>query len=142
LAEALRQARAVVEARPGGPDGGDVDGSAELDASVLQSLREIGGDEFLSDVIDVFRVDAPILLATLRRSVDAADSDELRRAAHTLKANGATLGAGGFAELCRELEERARNGELDGASELAERIEGRYLRVEQALAALGAGAQS
>ena len=104
LAEALRQARPLIEARETSAD----DGKVELDASALQSLRELGGDDFLAEVIDAFRVDAPNLLATLRRSLEQADADELRRAAHTLKSNGATLGALGFAELCRELEERAR----------------------------------
>ena len=83
-----------------------------------------------------------MLVATLRRSLDGADTDELRRAAHTLKSNGATLGAGDFAEVCRELEERARGGELDGATELIDRIEAKYPRLEQALVALGAGARS
>jgi HPt (histidine-containing phosphotransfer) domain-containing protein len=93
-------------------------------------------------VIATFRVEAPILLAALRRSLDGGDEDELRRAAHTLKANGATLGAGGFAELCGELEERARRGRLDGAGELTDRIEAGYAQLELALAALGTGEQS
>ena len=138
LAEALRQARPL---RAAGAVSAD-DGNVELDASVLQSLRELGGDDFLAEVIDTFRVEAPNLLATLRRSLVQADADELRRAAHTLKSNGATFGAEAFAELCRELEERARNGELDGATELTDRIEAEYGRLEEALAALGVGTQS
>ena len=138
LAEALRQARPLIEAGEGSAD----DGNVELDASALESLRELGGDDFLAEVIDTFRVDAPNLLATLRRSLEHADADELRRAAHTLKSNGATFGALGLAELCRELEERARNGEMGGAPELTDRIESEYRRLDEALAAFGVGARS
>ena len=123
-------ARALGHARPrAGP-------ALELDAGALDSLREIGGDDFLAEVVDTFRADAPDLLATLRRALEQGDADELRRAAHTLKSNGATLGAESFSELCRELEEHSRNGDLSGAPELADRIDAEYRRLDEALAAL------
>ena len=138
LAEALRQARPLIEA---GEESAD-DGGVELDPSALQSLRELGGDDFLGEVIDTFRMDAPTLLVTLRRSLEQGDADELRRAAHTLKSNGATLGAAGFAEVCRELEEQARNGHMGGAPKLTDRIESEYRRLEKTLVALGVEARS
>ena len=62
--------------------------------------------------------------------------DELRRAAHTLKSNGETFGAGDFAALCRELEERPGAVSWTDATELVERIEREYVRLQEALAAL------
>jgi CheY-like chemotaxis protein/HPt (histidine-containing phosphotransfer) domain-containing protein len=114
--------------------------SASLDAAALDSLKELGGDAFVAEVIETFLADAPTLLATMRRALDEADTDELRRAAHTLKSNGATLGATGFSERCRELEQRARSGELDGAQDLLDRIDDEYAHLQDALAALGTGA--
>ena len=93
-------------------------------------------------MIDTFLEDAPTLLATLRRSLADEDADELRRAAHTLKSNGATLGAEEFTELCRELEQLAKRGELQGASRLVDRIERDYDRLQEALAALRSAAAS
>jgi len=93
-----------------------------LDPAALEGLREMGGDEFVTDLVDTFVADAPPLLAALRGD----DVDEVRRAAHTLKSNGATFGATHFAELCRELEEQAKTGDLTAASELADRIEAEY----------------
>jgi PAS domain S-box-containing protein len=107
-----------------------------LDDGALKNLRDLGGDDFLGEVIDAFLADAPQLLATLRSSLADGSADELRRAAHTLKSNGATLGAEGFAELCRTLEQRAKAGELDGAAELVERIERAYGQLDEALTAL------
>jgi PAS domain S-box-containing protein len=120
----------------------DADGGSEaveyvsLEDDALKNLRDLGGDEFLSEVIDAFLADAPELVATLRRALDEGRSEELRRAAHTLKSNGATLGATEFAELCRTLEARAKAGELDGAGELVDRIEQGYGPLRDALAAL------
>jgi PAS domain S-box-containing protein len=120
--------------------GSDGVGYVSLDDEALGKLRELGGDDFLGEVIDAFLADAPQLIATLRRSLDEGSTEELRRAAHTLKSNGATLGAEGFAELCRTLEQQAKSGELDGASELVDRIEQEYRPLEEALSALRAEA--
>ena len=103
--------------------------SAHLDPSALEELREIGGDEFVAELVNTFVADAPPLLAALH----GTDVDEIRRAAHTLKSNGATFGAADFSELCRELEEQARSGDLAGAPELAARIEAEYALVVEAL---------
>jgi PAS domain S-box-containing protein len=107
-----------------------------LDDDALQNLRDLGGDEFLGEVIDAFLGDAPELLATLHNSLEEANTEELRRAAHTLKSNGATLGAEGFADLCRTLEQFAKAGDLDEARPLVARIEQQYGPLKEALTAL------
>jgi PAS domain S-box-containing protein len=111
-------------------------GFVSLDDGALANLRDLGGDAFLGEVIDAFLADAPALIATLHSSLEEQNAEELRRAAHTLKSNGATLGAAEFAELCRTLEQRAKDGELDGASELVDQIEQQYRPLEEALSAL------
>jgi HPt (histidine-containing phosphotransfer) domain-containing protein len=59
------------------------EGDAILDPAALDGLREIGGDEFLADLVATFLADAPPMLAALR----GANAEEVRRAAHTLKSN-------------------------------------------------------
>ncbi|HEX5173795.1 MAG TPA: GAF domain-containing protein [Gaiellaceae bacterium] len=130
---------ALKRVRPLANGDGDADEPVEyvnLDDGALANLRDLGGDDFLGEVIDAFLGDAPELIATLRRSLQETNTEELRRAAHTLKSNGATLGAEGFAELCRTLEHSAKAGELDGAAELVARIEQQYGPLEEALSAL------
>ena len=107
--------------------------STYLDQGALDELRRLGGEEFLSELVDTFLADAPAQLAALH----ASDVDEVRRAAHTLKSNGATFGAAHFSELCREVEKQAKSGELAGASDLADRIETEYALVAEALRAGG-----
>ena len=114
-----------------------------LDGAALDRLREAVGDEFVGELVATFLGDAPAQLATLRSAVERGDADEARTAAHTLKANGATFGAEGFSELCRQLEEKAKAGELArGGDDLVGQAEAEYVRVEAALAALGVGRAS
>jgi HPt (histidine-containing phosphotransfer) domain-containing protein len=102
---------------------------ARLDPAALEALRELGGEEFVADLVQTFLDDAPPLLAALRGS----DAGEVRRAAHTLKSNGTTFGATQLAELCRELEGLAKADELDGAPALADRIDAEYALVAEEL---------
>jgi PAS domain S-box-containing protein len=132
LAAALKRAKP----RANGDAGAEAVEYISLDDGALKNLRDLGGDNFLGEVIEAFLADAPELMVTLRRSLDEGSTEELRRAAHTLKSNGATLGAEEFAELCSTLEQRAKAGELDGASQLVDRIEQEYRPLEEALAAL------
>lgn len=132
LGEALSRARPLSDTRTASAEGA----GASLDASAIESLRELGGKEFLAELIDTFLSDAPALVATLRTTSEQGDTEGLRRAAHTLKSNGQTFGAGRFSELCRELEQRARSDELDGTAELVDRIEREYAALEKTLAAL------
>jgi CheY-like chemotaxis protein len=125
LAEALRRVKPIGRKR-------DVS-TPKLDATALESLRELGGDDFVAEVIAMFRADAPDLLAALRRSLDLGDAEELRRAAHTLKSNGATLGAAEFSAACRELEQCAKDGRLERAAELIGKVEDEYRALEGAL---------
>jgi PAS domain S-box-containing protein len=131
LQKALSRARPLGNTRAVSAEGA----AASLDASAVDSLRGLGG-EFLAEVIDAVLSDAPTLVATLRTTYEEGDTEGLRRAAHTLKSNGQTFGAGRFSELCRELELRARSDELDGTAELVDRIAREYPALEKSLAAL------
>jgi PAS domain S-box-containing protein len=137
LAEALRRVRPVGrdEVPPAADADGRLDGAA-LDVAALESLRELGGDDFLAEVIDTFLADVGTLLATLRRALDEGDAAEVRRMAHSLKSNGATLGATEFAELCRALEQQAKDGHLEDAPGLVARIEEERRSLDQALGTL------
>src|SRR5262249_50106789 len=68
LAAALKRAKPL---RNGdlGPGTAGV-GYVSLDDGALKNLRDLGGDEFLAEVIDAFLADAPTLIATLRRSLE------------------------------------------------------------------------
>ena len=131
LAEALKRVRP-----PARDSAAATHAERHVDGAALDSLREVGGAEFLAEVIDTVLADAPTLLATLRHALAEGDATEVRRAAHTLKSNGATLGATDFAEACRTLEQQAKDGRLEDAPGLVARIEEERGSLERALAAV------
>ena len=66
LAMALSRARPLADTRTPRAEGA----GASLDASAVESLRDLGGDEFVAEVIDTFLSDAPALVATLRTTYE------------------------------------------------------------------------
>jgi HPt (histidine-containing phosphotransfer) domain-containing protein len=132
LEAALLRARSL----KGGNAAGTEAATTSLDAAAIESLRELGGDAFVAEVIDAFLSDAPALIAALRTTHSEGDTGTLRRTAHTLKSNGQTLGAERFTELCRELEDRAKSNALDGTADLIDRVEREYVALEKTLPTL------
>jgi CheY-like chemotaxis protein len=111
---------------------------AVLDPAALDNLLEMLGGEFryLLELIDSFLEDAPELLNELDGYVWKGDSGGVRRIAHSLKSNGADFGADRFSQLCKELEEMGRLGEMGGVPEMTAQISDEYKRVEAALKAM------
>jgi CheY-like chemotaxis protein/HPt (histidine-containing phosphotransfer) domain-containing protein len=110
-----------------------------LEPGALERLLETTGDdpEFVVVLLETFAEEAPALLAELHGGVTAGDSETARRAAHTPKSNAATFGATGLAELCAELEARARGGDLADGARAMQRIDASFTAVEAELAAVG-----
>jgi CheY-like chemotaxis protein len=121
LAEALEWRR---------PGAAAAEETPALDRGTLHELRAQFGDAAIVDeLIETFLRDAPQLIAALR----ADGPEEVRRAAHTLKTNARTLGAGELGRLSEELEELARADALNRDGERVARVEAEYARVERAL---------
>jgi HPt (histidine-containing phosphotransfer) domain-containing protein len=114
---------------------GSVSIDSVLDQSALDNLLKlIGGDlELLAELIDIFLRSGPNLLENLEQSISKDDAAGLRMAAHSLKANAADFGATILANLCQELEELGKAGQLDGAADYTNQIQAEYVRVQVAL---------
>jgi CheY-like chemotaxis protein len=136
--EALAEALRAVEDRAS-----NTAGVAELDRQPLDDLVAMGGTTLLGQVIDAFLAEAPRLLTEMGDAVhQPQDPTQLRRAAHTLKSNGATLGAALLTELCRELEQLAGDGRFERAESLVGQIRSEIVRVERSLAEAHPGGQA
>jgi len=107
-----------------------------LDMSVIESLRELGGEdqpELLAELIDLFLDDTPKQLQALDEAVEAAYPEGMERAAHTLKSSCANVGAMGMSVLCFELEKLGRSNAIEGAGSLSSQIQQAYVAVAEAL---------
>jgi HPt (histidine-containing phosphotransfer) domain-containing protein len=105
---------------------------------VVRGLYDLVGQDrdALAEIVDAFLDEAPSRLAELRRGVDQGDAALAGRAAHTLKSNGSTFGAGELVSLCREMEAAARETALADVTDLIDRIERQWKLVRRDLAAL------
>jgi PAS domain S-box-containing protein len=104
-----------------------------IDRTTFERLTATMGGPFVAELIDTFREDARELLATLRRALAETDLDAFRRAAHSLKSNGETLGATRLGALARALEALARAGSLEGAGDRVEQLVAEYEILARAL---------
>ena len=106
-----------------------------LDTAVLAELLEAVGDDpaFVDELVDTFLAEAPGFLAAIDEAVRDGDAGRLLVPAHTLKGNASTMGAGRLAEISRTLEERARDGDLEGADSDAADARAELGRVVSAL---------
>ena len=78
--------------------------SSLIDRATFTDLREAVGAEFVAELVDTFVEEAPGMLAQLRAALAASDADAYRRAAHSLKSNANTFGAGDLAGKARDIE--------------------------------------
>jgi HPt (histidine-containing phosphotransfer) domain-containing protein len=83
-----------------------------FDPSALEAYREFMGEEadaFIATVIQDFIKSAPELIRTMEEGLTTEDRVVMVRAAHTLKSNGATIGAHKLAEMCADLEKTGKD---------------------------------
>ena len=106
-----------------------------LDPDAWQILqREMGNDPIiLTELIDCFMEDAPGLLDNIWTTISQRNTSGLQAAAHTLKASSTALGGLTIASLCKTLEQMAQQGQLEGASKLAEALRDEYAALTVAL---------
>ncbi len=105
-----------------------------LDRDSMEGLRQLGQD-VLDDMIDLYLEDTPPRLAALHAAVAVGDAGRVRDLAHTVKGSSANFGAGELADLCRMLEQQARDGDLTAAKVAISAIVVEYERVRAALLA-------
>ena len=77
---------------------------ATIDAATFAELQESAGADFVKELVQTFLEEAPAMLQELRDALAAGNADAYRRAAHSLKSNSLTFGAGTLAALAREQE--------------------------------------
>jgi CheY-like chemotaxis protein/HPt (histidine-containing phosphotransfer) domain-containing protein len=110
-------------------------GVSALDEGKLNAMREILADDF-PEMLCSYLDGAESMLEQLPPAVEASDSKEVERLAHSLKSSSLHVGAVNFSELARELEDRARNGQLDDVRARIRALEGEFQRVRGALQCL------
>jgi two-component system, sensor histidine kinase RpfC len=77
---------------------------AAIDPAQMEYLRSIGGDRFVSEMIDGYKIDVDESFDMLLKSVDENDLSQFRFAAHAIKSCSNNVGAAVLASICGKLE--------------------------------------
>ncbi|MCO5546851.1 hypothetical protein L7F22_000288 [Adiantum nelumboides] len=94
-----------------------------LDAEVLDGLLGLGDGAFLDRVLDLYRAQGPVALATLRSALAVSDQPAIARAAHSLKSMSANIGAPPRRARLRAIEDAARNAACAEPQEACDGLE-------------------
>jgi signal transduction histidine kinase/CheY-like chemotaxis protein/HPt (histidine-containing phosphotransfer) domain-containing protein len=105
-----------------------------LNREIVEDLREIMGDEFIS-LVKVFLEDAPRALGKLELAAGRGDLDALVGPAHSLKSTSANLGALALSDIARTIEHGARQKNLPDPAGQVTQLAREFHRVEGALRA-------
>ncbi|MFW9269905.1 MULTISPECIES: Hpt domain-containing protein [unclassified Pseudomonas] len=96
-----------------------------LDLDVLSTLKEVMEDGY-PELLDTFLKDSEARLRVLH---EARDAQMLSATAHSFKGSSSNMGAIRLAELCGELEQRAKEPSLHGIESLVNEIDSEFAHV-------------
>lgn len=109
-----------------------------LDREVLDELVEVIGAQ-TAHIIGVFLDDTPALIEQLQSASVAADLDQLRAIAHSLKSASANVGATALSAAARRIEHDARAGTLERPAVAVALLIAEFARARIALAGYQTG---
>lgn len=100
-----------------------------LDKEALNELKDIMEDEF-STLIDTYLNDSYLRIDLLQKALLQQHSDDISKTAHSFKGSSINMGAIQLAELCRELEHIAKQGDLSPVKALLDKIDKEFEQVK------------
>ena len=103
-----------------------------IDPAVLDGLRQLNQDgqpDIVREVLMLFAADVTPRVEAIARAADAGGGEPLRRAAHALKGAAATAGAQQLHGICRDIEEMAKSGRIDGLDAALAALRAEQMRV-------------
>jgi len=107
----------------------------DLDLALLGSLRELLGPKF-EELITTFNTDCGKRLDRLGEALPLLDFSVIRHESHGVKGSSRNIGANSLAELCGELETKAKNEEAEGMQPLFTAIQQKFAAVAAQLESL------
>lgn len=98
---------------------------AAMDVIDWNALKEncAGDDALVHEIVELFRKEAPTLLADVRNAVGSNEALAVKRTAHRLKGALVSLAAHSATSLAKDLELAGSQNDLSRAPELESRLE-------------------
>jgi len=95
--------------------------------------RLAGDEELAIEILKSFLDDIPSQIERLRSAMEKADTESVRRIAHTIKGAAGNTGATAMEEIAKRIEEAAEAGDMGAASLKIPEIEGGFSRLRERL---------
>lgn len=96
-------------------------------------LKYSGSEQVYLEVLASFREDAEGSIEKLRKYLKDNDTKNYEIKVHSIKSNSKAIGATELSELARELEDAAKNGDMDRIRDKHEELIHQYMRVREVL---------
>jgi HPt (histidine-containing phosphotransfer) domain-containing protein len=90
---------------------------------ILRNLQSPGEPDIVAQLTDLYLQELPARMVRLGQAIERGDASELAKAAHSLKGSSANMGARRVAQLCLDLENKGKTGELAGAADMFAQLE-------------------
>ena len=87
-----------------------------MNKTTLRNLQQFLSEDKLTLLLSRYIDDSNKIIAQLQSAQDSANQEETRRLVHSLKSTSAYVGAIPLSELAKELEDLAREGQLDAVN--------------------------
>ena len=104
-----------------------------LDQAVISGLRQLtppGEPDVLAEVLSCFSTRCRRGSTRLRNAWAAGNIEEVHRAAHSLKGSAGNIGARRLYEVCRQLDDMGKSGDLAAAAPLVDALGVEFGKVE------------
>ena len=104
-----------------------------IDDATLDSLRNLGGEDFVKEVMSQFISEGVLTMFKVAQAVSEADSVEYGAQVHALRSSAANVGARRLYKLCLEWRELSREELLASGSSRFVQLQGEFSAAERAL---------
>ncbi len=101
------------------------EGAVEI-ADRLEWLRDMGGDDFVRELVELFLDGVPTALRRARDSQHAGDLGAVAQIARSLKSSAGNIGAVNLYEVARRAEHAARKGDAGAAARHVNALQGYF----------------
>ncbi len=114
---------------------GKTEVAAEPAAIDQRTLKNLGDEDEsdLAELIELFVASAPKSITDMKHAVEKSDAKALTFASHTLKGSCGNLGKFPLYEICAQIEQIGRSGNLNGVGDLVTSAENELRRFIDAL---------
>ena len=104
-----------------------------IDPERFEKLREWGGEALVAQLLELFVIQTPERVASIRHGSRPEMTEVAARAAHSLRSTATNLGALRLAALAEEAENALKQGEFEGLADLADALEREFEKARSEL---------